>query len=128
MTEQEEQPDSPWVDDQAGPVVRPYALTGGRARTAGDPFDLISLVSSTRPVTASDADLGPEHLALVGLAERMFSVAELAAHLNLPVGTVRVLLGELRHRGLVRITDPRPESTLASQTIFEQVLNGLRAL
>jgi hypothetical protein len=128
MTAPEDAAESQWVDDHAGPVVRPYALTRGRARAADGMFDLICLVSRTRSVDARDVDLGPEHLAIVVLAERVLSVAELAAHLRLPLGTVRVFLGELRERGLVQVSEPRPELTLSSDSIFEQVLNGLRAL
>ena len=35
-----------WLDEDAGPVVRPYALTGGRTRSSGDTFDLIAIVTA----------------------------------------------------------------------------------
>jgi len=34
------------LDDDAGPVVRPYALTGGRAWPAGKSIDLIALAAA----------------------------------------------------------------------------------
>lgn len=117
-----------WIDDHAGPVVRPYAVTGGRARTVAGRFDLISLVTSTQPVPKPEAGLGPEHIAIVGLCQRVLSVAEVAAHLNLPVGTVRVLLGDLVERRLVEVREPRAETGLPDDSIYEAVLNGLRAL
>ena len=38
--------DDMWVDRDSGPVVRPYALTGGRTEPAtGEMLDLISIVA-----------------------------------------------------------------------------------
>ncbi|AEB46256.1 MULTISPECIES: DUF742 domain-containing protein [Micromonospora] len=128
MTVQGEPADHQWVDDHAGPVVRPYAVTGGRARPVTGTFDLISLVMATRTDVSPEIGLGPEHLAIVGLCQRMQSVAEIAAHLDLPVGTVRVLLGDLVARSLVQIREPHGTVGVPDNSIFEAVINGLRAL
>ncbi|TDC37243.1 DUF742 domain-containing protein [Micromonospora sp. KC213] len=117
-----------WVDDHAGPVVRPYAMTGGRARPVTGTFDLISLVMATRSDAGGESGLGPEHLAIVALCQRMQSVAEIAAHLDLPVGTVRVLLGDLMARDLVRVRPPGGGAGVPDESVFEAVINGLRAL
>ncbi|SCL19319.1 Protein of unknown function [Micromonospora pallida] len=117
-----------WVDDHAGPVVRPYAVTRGRARPVTGTFDLISLVTAIQSDVTPEAGLGPEHLAIVGLCQRMQSVAEIAAHLDLPVGTIRVLLGDLVARNMVQVREPRATSGLPDDSIFEAVINGLRAL
>ncbi|MEV0429136.1 DUF742 domain-containing protein [Micromonospora sp. NPDC049836] len=118
-----------WVDDHAGPVVRPYAVTGGRARPVTGTFDLISLVTATRADAGAESGLGPEHVAIVALCQRIQSVAEIAAHLDLPVGTVRVLLGDLVARSLVQVREPRATSAgLPDESVFEAVINGLRAL
>jgi len=117
-----------WLDDHAGPVVRPYAVTRGRARPVTGRFDLISLVTATRSDVTPEIGIGPEHLAIVGLCQRMQSVAEVAAHLDLPVGTIRVLLGDLVARNMVQVREPRPTSTLPDDSVFEAVINGLRAL
>ncbi|MEH1058615.1 DUF742 domain-containing protein [Micromonospora purpureochromogenes] len=117
-----------WVDDHAGPVVRPYAVTRGRARPVTGTFDLISLVTATRADAGAESGLGPEHLAIVALCQRMQSVAEVAAHLDLPVGTVRVLLGDLVARELVMVRPPRGSAGLPDESVFEAVINGLRAL
>ncbi|MGW0433545.1 DUF742 domain-containing protein [Micromonospora sp. NPDC003197] len=117
-----------WIDDHAGPVVRPYAMTRGRTKPASGSFDLISLVVATRSAPSHEVGLGPEHLAIVGLCQRALSVAEVAAHLNLPLGTVRVFLGDLLERHLVQLCNPRPTATLPDDSVFEAVINGLRAL
>ena len=84
MTAQGESAEHQWVDDHAGPVVRPYAVTRGRARPVTGSFDLISLVTATCVEVTPEVGLGPEHLAIVGLCQRILSVAEIAAHLDLP--------------------------------------------
>jgi len=125
-------PDEPmqdlWVDDHAGPVVRPYAMTRGRTRPVRGTFDLISLVTSTVSTATPDVGMEPEHLAIVRMCQRPLSVAELAAHLNLPLGTVRVMLGDLLDRRLVQVHDPHPAGTRPSTDIIEAAIHGLRAL
>ncbi|MEV0155714.1 DUF742 domain-containing protein [Micromonospora sp. NPDC050686] len=128
MTANGEPAEIQWVDDHAGPVVRPYAVTRGRARPVTGTFDLISLVSATRGDATPEAGLGPEHLAIVALCQRIQSVAEVAAHLDLPVGTIRVLLGDLVARDLVQVREPRATAGVPDDSVFEAVINGLRAL
>lgn len=77
-----EPPGSRWYDNEAGPLVRPYAMTGGRTRPGpnGAHFDLIALVSldSGAPGADVDTSLGPEHRALAELCRtETQSVAEL---------------------------------------------------
>ena len=61
------QADDEWLDRDAGPVVRPYAVTGGRTRPSGEAFDLVTMVTAVRGIRADVDDLGPEHLALLRL-------------------------------------------------------------
>ncbi|MFY1673855.1 DUF742 domain-containing protein [Plantactinospora sp. WMMB334] len=117
-----------WVDDHAGPLVRPFALARGRTTPAKGQFDMISNVIATQPVPAHEVGLGPEHLAIVGLIQRPLSVAEVAAHLKLPLGTVRVLLGDLLERQLLRVREPRSASRFPDDDLFEAVISGLKAL
>ncbi|MFD7564421.1 DUF742 domain-containing protein [Streptomyces tendae] len=127
-----EGPGSQWYDNEAGPLVRPYAMTGGRTRPGptGVRFDLIALV--TREVGAPDVDdavLGPEHRTLIDLCRtETQSVAELAADADLPVGVVRVLLGDLMELGCVTVSRPVPPTQLPDERILREVIDGLRAL
>ncbi|CAM5289315.1 DUF742 domain-containing protein [Streptomyces abikoensis] len=123
-----------WYDDAAGPVVRPYAMTRGRTRVAdGAGLDLIAVVVAEHPAgraaALADQSLSPEHLDIVDLTEDTpRSVAELAAGLDLPVGVVRVLVGDLVNAGLVRVTRPVPPAELPDESILREVIDGLRAL
>ncbi|ANP53807.1 hypothetical protein J2Z21_009524 [Streptomyces griseochromogenes] len=123
---------SHWFDDEAGPVVRPYAMTRGRTTSpAQHRLDLIAVVV-TEPHTGDpegDPTLAPEHVDIVGLCrEAPQSVAELAAELKLPIGVVRVLIGDLVHAELVHVTRPVPPAELPDESILRDVINGLRAL
>ncbi|GAA1889409.1 DUF742 domain-containing protein [Streptantibioticus ferralitis] len=125
-----------WYDDAAGPVVRPYAMTRGRtSHAAEDRLDLIALVLSDGHLDgageAGDLDhtLSPEHLDILGTCQaEPTSVAELAAELDLPVGVVRVLIGDLLDAGLVRVTRPVPPAELPDESLLREVIDGLRAL
>ncbi|GAB1334452.1 DUF742 domain-containing protein [Streptomyces sp. E-15] len=121
-----------WFDDEAGPVVRPYAMTRGRTMSAGQHrLDVIAVVV-TEPDAGdpeTDPTLSPEHVDIVGLCrDEPQSVAELAAELDLPIGVVRVLIGDLVHAELVHVTRPVPPAELPDESILRDVINGLRAL
>ncbi|PZH09938.1 DUF742 domain-containing protein [Streptomyces sp. NTH33] len=121
-----------WFDDEAGPVVRPYAMTRGRTSHAGrHRLDLIAVVVTEPGVDDPEADhaLSPEHVAIVGLCrDTPQSVAELAAELDLPVGVVRVLIGDLVGEEYVHVTRPVPPAQLPDESVLRDVINGLRAL
>ncbi|WP_327108194.1 DUF742 domain-containing protein [Nonomuraea glycinis] len=114
-----------WLDDDAGPIVRPYALIRGRTRSSGDTFDLIATVSAIGEPTS---DLGPEQLLIYRAARSPISVADLAVELDLPVGVVRVMLGDLRDRDLIKVTSPSAAGSRPNEGILKEVINGLRAL
>ena len=56
------------------------------------------------------------------------AVADLAADLDLAVGVVRVLLGDLLGRGLVTVHQPPAAAHLPDDNILKAVVSGLRAL
>jgi hypothetical protein len=120
--------DHDWLDDDAGPVVRPYTVTGGRARSPVDQLDLLAHVEARY---APDADLvafQPEHRELLRITRTALSVAELAARLDLPLGVVRVLIGDLLHAGLVSTYDAGPATQPPTEEVLRAVIDGLRAL
>jgi hypothetical protein len=116
-----------WLDADAGPVVRPYAVTGGRTVPASDRFDLVALVGAAVPVDDVTEPLSPEHTAILRLCEWPKSVAEVSALLDLPIGIVRVLLSDLLERELVIVREAGPVDE-PSQGVLDKVITGLRAL
>ncbi|MET9047501.1 DUF742 domain-containing protein [Streptomyces sp. NPDC003631] len=128
----DDQGSSRWFDDEAGPVVRPYAMTRGRtSHAAQHRLDLIAVVVTEPHVDDPEADpaLSPEHVDIVEFCrDAPQSVAEIAAELDLPVGVVRVLVGDLADEGLVHVTRPVPPAELVDESILRDVISGLRAL
>ncbi len=107
-----------WTDQEAGPVVRPYALTGGRTDPAGDMIlDLIAVIAASGPAPgpAVLAKLNPEHRKLLGLCRAPATVADVAADMALPLGVVRVLLSDLIQQGMIAVL-PRPATRQRTST------------
>jgi hypothetical protein len=120
-------PEAVWQPEDAGLVVRPYAVTSGRTRPRSGQFDLISIIAATRPA-APGRGRGPEQLAILRLCQRPASVAEVAAGVDLPVSVVRVLLGDLLDEGQIAVRQPRPAGQQLSDETLEAMIDGLRAL
>jgi hypothetical protein len=121
--------DERWLDAEAGPVVRPYALTQGRTRHAGEAFDLVATVTTTGGRVADPGALAPEHISVLQLARVPTTVVDIASDIDLPLGVVRILLADLRELGLVEIQAPvnaRPRQI--DRNTLREVLHGLRAL
>ena len=116
-----------WLDAEAGPVVRPYALTQGRTRHTGESFDLVATVRATHAF-ADPSSLAPEHLSVLQLARVPTTVADIAAAVDLPHGVVRVILADLRELGLVVISVPVVMAERVDKHTLREVLNGLRGL
>jgi hypothetical protein len=117
-----------WLDRDAGPVVRPYAMTGGRTHSTTAGFDVVALVTARAGLTAGDVlGLQPEHRAILGFTRDPLAVAEVASQLDLPLGVVRVLLGDLLHQGLISMYEP-PQGRRPQDGVLRAVIDGLRAL
>jgi hypothetical protein len=112
----------------SGSLVRPYARTRGRTRTDYD-LAIETLVSTSERGRTQTTQTRAEHRSISELCMEARSVAEVAAHLRLPLGVVRVLIGDMADTGLVLIHDSgmvvgdRP-----SMEFLERVLSGLRRL
>jgi hypothetical protein len=120
-----------WRHKGSGPVVRPYAVTGGRTEPAdGGVLDLLAvLVATGRPAPADDpARLAPEHRRLLGLCGRQVTLADLAADIALPLGVVRVLLADLTQLGAITVVRQRPADQQTGNDVLQEILHGLRAL
>lgn len=122
---------SAWRSGGRDRLVRPYALTAGRTRPSSVTIDLIALVSAVPGMTDAGlapevmAELGPEHLRLLRFCRSSASVADLATELDVPLG--RILLADLRERGLVSISQPG-RAGFNNVRILKEVADALRRL
>jgi Protein of unknown function (DUF742) len=113
------------MDREAGPVVRPYALTGGRTRPDGEDIDLLAMVWAIPDQIPDPRLLEPEHSLVLECCQPFRAVADLASDLDLPLGVIGILVSDMRERGLVAIRRP-PRAQVTDLKILQDVVNGLR--
>ena len=77
---------------------------------------------------AGRGGLGPEHRALLRMCRVPVTVADVAADVALPLGVVRVLLGDLIQQGRITVLPPPTQRPQARTDLLKEVLDGLRAL
>ena len=107
--------------------VRAYTITAGRTKAAVElPFEA-TLRMQPHDTSAED-DLPAGALQVLDLCDQR-SVAEVSALAALPIGVVRVLLGDLVQQGLVRVQTTITESSSRDERIelIERTLRGLRS-
>jgi hypothetical protein len=115
-------------DEDPGPLVRPFAVTRGRAGKHLHGLDILTLVMSARP-EADSAGLDREYREILRLCEhRALSVAEIAAHMNLLLAAVKVLVSDLIDSGYLIHQQPRPAAAKPDIKLLQAVLNGVRKL
>ncbi|MPY53595.1 DUF742 domain-containing protein [Streptomyces acidicola] len=113
----------------SNPLVRPYAMTGGRTRPRYQ-LAIEALVHTTAQPHQMQGQL-PEHQRICNLCREIKSVAEISALLTIPLGVARILVADLAEAGLVAIHQPGGDENAGGQpdvTLLERVLSGLRKL
>jgi hypothetical protein len=115
--------DEVWYDEDCGPLVRLYARIGYRNPTSSDEIEISTLVSRV-PGVVQPAGLSEMELTILQVTAQPTSLSEIAAHVGLPIGPVRILLRSLCSAGLVTVRKPAH----GGARVLEQLLAGLRTL
>jgi hypothetical protein len=126
-----ETPRERWVGADAGPIVRPYAVTRGRTRPSGPVSDLVTLLIATGRTPGERVWLSREQRRLLELCRRPSTPADLASDTDLPLRVVQILLADLHHYGLVEeLHQAEPSGTTGrpDPKILMRVLDELRRL
>jgi hypothetical protein len=109
--------------------VRPYAITGGRTRPTHDDLEIEALVSTTTTTTSvgeRTPKLTVEQRAIAALCHDLLSIAEVSARLHLPLGVIRVLVGDMADEHLVIVYRPAHAGDRPDLALLERVLHGLQ--
>ncbi|MFD6069178.1 MULTISPECIES: DUF742 domain-containing protein [Amycolatopsis] len=106
--------------------IRPYALTGGRTKSS-QLLLVETLISVPRYDPSLAEALMPESRALYERARDRSSIAELSVGLDLPLGVVRVLIGDLATQGAVFV-HPTAHAYNHDTNVLERILDGLKRL
>jgi hypothetical protein len=117
----------PWTGDPPGPLVRPYAITGGRIGSGAYDLGLVTLVVALRE-RPDMIDYEPEHEQILSLCQRPQSVAEVAAQISLPLTVVKVLLADLIDNRCLIFRTPLGNTAAQNPQLLQAVLDGIREI
>lgn len=106
--------------------VRAYALTGGRTKPRHHLL-VETLISVPNYDPQFSAALMPETRELYERARETISLAELCAHLTIPLGVIRVLVSDLAAEEMVFI-HPTGFAYQYDPIMLERILDGLKKL
>ncbi|WP_206158451.1 DUF742 domain-containing protein [Cellulosimicrobium sp. SL-1] len=124
-------------DGYEAATVRPYAVTGGRVRSATSDLPLEALVE-VMPGAVNSFGLPPEKRSILQHAAHTYvSIAELSALLRLPLGVTKVLVADLQEDNYITVHTSTPLNVHTghgsnrsglSLSVLESVLNGISTL
>jgi len=107
--------------------VRPYVITGGRTRAAGPTLPIETVVRTVGSGWDLRSGTGAELFEILELCHAPMSIAEVAAHLRVPVGVARVLVADLVAGGFL-VAGPTSGEGMDRVRALERLLEGIRAL
>ena len=109
--------------------VRPYALTGGRVRSSTE-LPLETIVRLASGIELDVDSMTSERRQICTLSAEAMSIAELSAHLGIPLGVVRVIVGDMVTEGILDRHRPSADGGPGHPDLrlLERVLDGIQAL
>jgi hypothetical protein len=113
-------------EEPAARIVRPYTITAGRTKSTVDlPMEATLRLQPTARAREWGSDLQGR---IVEVCDNK-SVAEVSAAVKMPIGVVRVLLGDLVEQGHVGVQATLNDSSSHDERLdlIERTLRGLRA-
>ena len=114
--------------EDPGALVRPFAVTRGRAGRDLHRLDILTLVMATRAET-DIAGLDREYREILRLCQsRALSIAEIAAHMNLLLAAVKVLVSDLIDSGHLIYRSPQTAAGRPNIQLLQAVLDGVRKI
>ena len=69
-----------------------------------------------------------EQRAIAALCHEILSIAEVSARLHLPLGVIRILVGDMADDHLVIVHRPAQAGDQPDLTLLERVLDGLHSI
>ena len=114
-----------WYDEDAGSLVRPYAMTGGRTSSRQTDLEMITLVVAVRSLTRGlVASLDPECVQILVKCQQPRSIAEISAEMGLPLSVVKILIGDLIDKQLIMFRS----AVSPDIQVLQAVINGIRRI
>ena len=103
--------------------VRPYLLTGGRTRVEGVELPVEAMLRATEAGRNAIDRRSPEESRLLITCGEPVALVEVASRLDLPLGVVRVLAGDLLREGYLEKGEVAASDDVP---LLERLLDGLK--
>lgn len=125
--------DVEYVDEEVR-RVRPYLITKGRTDVSSSTIPVEALVEA---VAISDVILSTEARQILDLTKTQYlSVAEISAHVKIPINVARILVSDLEQQKKIRVhgltqsntSSGSAQDTAVTLSVLESVLNGISSL
>lgn len=119
--------DAPDEDDAiiGGDVVRGFMLTRGRTRASVPELAIETVVNVTAMVRSSVAGLQVDHRRIVEILSGPLSIAEISAHLTIPLRAAVVLVSEMVDAGTLSAGSSIDD---ADTDLLEKIRSALQLL
>jgi hypothetical protein len=101
-------------------------MTGGPTRPTHDALEIETLVHTS--VGEQTPKLTVEQRAIAALCQDLLSIAEVSAKLQLSLGVVRILIGDMADEQLVVVYRPAHAGDRPELALLERVLYGLHTI
>ena len=111
--------------EEESDFVRPFLMTAGRTDT-----DVEGLQFETLVETRSDAAQGLryEPARIFEMCRTATGIAEISAQLNIPIATVKVVVGDLIESGHVQLHETIDNQDDAGVALMNRIIEGVRNL
>ena len=122
-----------WIEDDVvfedddSRSVRPYLLTGGRTHADVDGLVFETLVEKG-PQAAVNDGLRFESAKVVDMCDEPISVAEISAHMSIPLGATMVLIGDLIATGHLISHKTINAASDAGVSLVTRIIAGVKQL
>ncbi|WP_406142171.1 DUF742 domain-containing protein [Streptomyces sp. NBC_01089] len=106
-------------------ALRPYVISKGRSRPTRNTIGVETLLITVSAPDDLPVSATREERALLRMCRRLLSLVEAAAHLQLPVSLVKVLVSDLVDSGHLSARSGVPRAVRPDGQLLQEVLDGL---
>lgn len=109
----------------ANDFVRPFLVTAGRTKSSVEGLQFETMVQATG---IASTDLRFEPARVYALCESATAIAEISAHLKIPIATVKVVLGDLVDSGHIEVHRTIDATDSEDIQLISRLIDGVRRL
>ncbi len=117
---------SEYHEEMDGSMVRPFILTRGRTRSTSSVHVAMESMVDRKAIDEEDYErLNPVNRQIYDQLSERVSVAEISAHLALPLGVICVLVADMAEQDQLKI---HQTASTGDVDLVRRLIDGVRAL